>query len=146
MPAGSEASAGTLGGTGTAISLHSTHRQEAIALLRFQLRSLIDGGEKEGGAGGPIQVELSDPPSIWQPRPPAELSQQRAGVIVARPSIETGTAYKAVSKAYSDAVHSVLTGEMSGLEAAAKLEMQLIEITGSRPGPPKTTDNNVRSE
>jgi trehalose/maltose transport system substrate-binding protein len=146
MPAGSEGSAGTLGGTGTAISLHSTHRQEAIALLRFQLRSLIDAGENQGDAGGPIQVELSDPPSISQPRVPAELSKESAGVIVARPSIETGTAYKAVSKAYSDTVHSVLTGEMSGPEAAAKLEKQLIEITGSRPGPPKTADNNMRIE
>ena len=146
MPAGSEGSAGTLGGTGTAISLHSTHRQEAIALLRFQLRSLIDAGEKESGPVGPIQVELSDPPSVSEPRVAPESSKRRASVIVARPSIETGTAYKAVSKAYSDAVHSVLTGELSGPEAAAKLEMQLIDITGFRPGPPKTTDNNARIE
>src|SRR6266852_2039711 len=40
IPGGVEGSAGTLGGTGTAVSLHSTHRQEAIALLRFQLRAL----------------------------------------------------------------------------------------------------------
>ena len=146
MPAGSEGSAGTLGGTGTAISLHSTHRQEAIALLRFQLRSLIDAGEKESGPGGPIQVELSDPPSVSEAGVPAESSKQRGSVIVARPSIETGTTYKAVSKAYSDAVHSVLMGQMSGPEAAAKLEMQLIEITGFRPGPPKPTDNQVRIE
>jgi trehalose/maltose transport system substrate-binding protein len=146
MPAGPEGSAGTLGGTGTAISLHSTHRQEAMALLRFQLRSLIDAGEKESGPGGPIQLELSDPPSISEPGVPPKSSKQGAGVIAARPSIETGTAYKAVSKAYSDAVHSVLIGQMSGPEAAAKLEMQLIQITGFRPGPPKTTDNNARIE
>ena len=137
MPAGSEGSAGTLGGTGTAISLHSTHRQEAIALLRFQLRSLIDAGEKDSGPEGPIQVELSDPPSVSQPGVPAESSQQLSSVIVARPSIETGTNYKAVSKAYSDAVHSVLVGQMSGPEAAAKLEKQLVAITGFRPGPPR---------
>src|SRR6266576_1250867 len=41
MPGGAEGSVGTLGGTGTAVSLHSTHRQEAIALLRFQLRALM---------------------------------------------------------------------------------------------------------
>ena len=67
MPGGTEGSAGTLGGTGTAVSLHSTHRQEAIALLRFQLRSLIDAGEKGGGLGAPNQLELSNPPSISGP-------------------------------------------------------------------------------
>ena len=143
MPGGSQGSAGTLGGTGTAVSLHSSHREEAIALLRFQLRSLIDEGEKDRGVGGPIEVELSNPPSISDPPVPGESSKQRASLIVARPSIETGIAYKAVSKAYSDAVHSVLIGQMSAPEAAAKLEMQLIEITGFHPGPPRTADNKI---
>jgi trehalose/maltose transport system substrate-binding protein len=144
MPGGAEGSAGTLGGTGTAVSSHSTHRQEAIALLRFQLRSLIDEGEKDHGRGAPIQVELSNPPSISDTQGPPESAKQRASVIVDRPSIETGIAYKAVSKAYSDAVHSVLTGQQSAPEAAAKLEKQLMEMTGFPSGPPKVTENNVR--
>jgi trehalose/maltose transport system substrate-binding protein len=143
MPGGTEGSAGTLGGTGTAISSHSTHRQEAIALLRFQLRSLIDEGEKYSGLAAPNQVELSNPPSMADPRVPPELSTQPASVIVARPSIETGSSYKAVSKAYSDAVHAVLAGQDNAPDAAAKLEKQLIAITGFRPGPPRTADNNV---
>src|SRR6266850_6498548 len=53
IPGGAEGSAGTLGGTGTAVSLHSTHREEAIALVRFQLRALMQAGEKEGGSGDP---------------------------------------------------------------------------------------------
>jgi trehalose/maltose transport system substrate-binding protein len=57
--------------------------------------------------------------------------------IVARPSVVTGAAYKQVSKAYIDAVHSVLTGEKKAREAAAELETQLIEITGFRAGPPE---------
>ena len=133
-----------MGGTGTAVSSHSTHRQEAIALLRFQLRSLIDEGEKDHGRGAPIQVELSNPPSISDRQGPPESAKQRARVIVDRPSIETGIAYKAVSKAYSDAVHSVLTGQQSAPEAAAKLEKQLMEMTGFPSGPPKVTENNVR--
>ncbi len=144
LPAGAEDSAGTLGGTGTAISAHSTHRQEAIALLRFQLRNLIDEGETEHRPGGPIQDELFQPPSISEPNASPESSKQRASVIVARPSIETGIAYKAVTKAYSDAVHSVLLGQKSAPEAAAELEKQLIEITGFRPGPPMSTENNAR--
>jgi trehalose/maltose transport system substrate-binding protein len=144
MPGGTDGSAGTLGGTGTAVSSHSTHRQEAIALLRFQLRSLIDEGEKYNGPDAPNQLELSNPPSMADPGVTPESSTQRSTFIVARPSIETGSAYKAVSSTYSDAVHSVLTGQNSAPDAAAKLEKQLIEITGFRPGPPRTADDNVR--
>jgi len=144
MPGGPGGSAGTLGGTGTAVSLHSTHRQEAIALIRFQLRALMQEGEKDDSSGGPMQAEFSDTPSISYPRDPPVSSRQRASVIVARPSIETGSSYKEVSKAYFDAVHSVLTGQRSGPEAATELEKQLIEITGFRAGPAKTTDDNVR--
>jgi trehalose/maltose transport system substrate-binding protein len=131
-----------LGGTGTAVSSHSTHRQEAIALLRYQLRSLIDEGEKGGGVGAANLVELSNPPSISGPLS-AESSKQLSSVIVDRPSTETGGAYKAVSQAYSDAVHSVLIGEKSAPQAAAELERQLIEITGFRPGPPRTTNDKI---
>jgi trehalose/maltose transport system substrate-binding protein len=135
MPGETEGSAGTLGGTGTAISLHSTHRREAVALLRFQLRNLIDAGEKGGDLGGPNQLEVANPPSMPDSRIPPEPSKEP--LIVVRPSIETGTAYKAVSEAYSDAVHSVLVGQMSAPEAAAKLEKQLVAITGFRTGPPR---------
>jgi trehalose/maltose transport system substrate-binding protein len=140
LPGDVEGSTGTLGGTGTGISLHSTHRQEAIALLRFPLRRLIDEGEKDHGRGGPMQDEFFNPPSISEPVISSGASKQRASGIVARPSIETGVAYKAVSKAYSDAVHSVLVGQKSAPEAAAKLEKQLIEITGFRPGPPQDNE------
>jgi trehalose/maltose transport system substrate-binding protein len=141
MPGETEGSAGTLGGTGTAISSHSTHREEAIALLRFQLHNLIDVGEKGSDLGALNPFELSSPPSMSDSRVPPESSKEPASVIVARPSIETGIAYKAVSKAYSDAVHSVLVGQKSAPEAAAELEKQLIEITGFHPGPPRTTNN-----
>ena len=143
MPGGAGGSVGTLGGTGTAVSLHSTHRQEAIALLRFQLRALMQASEKEGGSGGPMQAEFSDPPSISEPHVSPAESNQRAS-IVARPSVATGSTYKQVSKAYIDAVHSVLTGQRRAPEAAAELEKQLIEITGFRAGPPKTVDKMVR--
>jgi len=139
IPGGAGGSAGTLGGTGTAVSLHSTHRLEAIALLRFQLRALMQDGEKENASGGPMQAEFSDPPSILDSRVSAVASNQRAS-IVARPSVVAASAYKQVSRAYIDAVHSVLTAQRKAPEAAAELEKQLIEITGFRAGPPKTAD------
>lgn len=140
MPAGIAGSAGTLGGTGTAISLHSPHRQEAIAMVRFQLRALMQAGEEgDGASGGPDQAEFSNAPSIPDPHSsPAGLND---GVtIVARPSIETGDKYKRVSQAYIDTVHSVLTGQQGAPEAAKEVEKQLIAITGFPAGPPKTAN------
>jgi trehalose/maltose transport system substrate-binding protein len=125
MPGEDVVSAGALGGTGTAVSSHSTHRQEAIALLRFQLRALMQSGNIESGAA--TQAEFSSPPS---------LSDQRAG-IVARPSVEAAKTYKQVSKAYIDTVYSVLTGQRDAAVAAAEMEKQLIDITGFSTGPPK---------
>jgi trehalose/maltose transport system substrate-binding protein len=132
MPGG----AGALGGTGTAVSNNSPHRQEAIALLRFQLRALMKESEEDGGSGGRMQVEFSDPPSISEPFTPRAGSNPEEGIVV-RPSIAAGSKYKEVTKAYFDAVHSVLTRQIGAPEAAAQLEKQLIEITGFRAGPPR---------
>ena len=84
-------------------------------------------------------IEFSDPPSIAEARPGAPAPNSLA-TIVARPSVATGSSYKQVSKAYIDAVHSVLTGERGAPEAAADLEKQLIDITGFNAGLPKTID------
>jgi ABC-type glycerol-3-phosphate transport system substrate-binding protein len=142
MPAGTGGSASALGGTGTAVSLRSTHRREALAFLRFQLRVLMHLNEDDSGSG-PTQADSSDPPSISAPRVFQIASNQRA-VIVARPSVAVGGKYKQVSRAYIDAVHGVLAGQRAAPEAAAELEKQLIEITGFRAGPPETAGKIVR--
>jgi trehalose/maltose transport system substrate-binding protein len=139
MPGGAGGSVGTLGGTGTAVSSHSTHRQEAIALIRFQLRALMQASEADGGSGGPMPAEFSDTPSISKSNV-SQTGMNRRASIVARPSTAAGSTYKQVSQAYFDAVHSVLAGQRSAPDAAAELEKQLIEITGFRAGPPKTVD------
>jgi trehalose/maltose transport system substrate-binding protein len=131
MPGGREGSVGTMGGTGTAVSVHSSHPKEAMALLRFQLRALMQASERDDA--GSRQTESADLPS---------LSTQRSRIVV-RPSIVTGSAYKQVSKAYIDAVHSVLTGQKKARDAAAELEAQLIEITGFSAGPPKKPDQTA---
>jgi trehalose/maltose transport system substrate-binding protein len=142
LPGGAAGSAGTLGGTGTAVSLHSTHRQEAIALLRFQLHALMQASEQNSGTGGPMQAEFSNPPAISDAGA-SPAASDRGASIVARPSIVTGSSYKQVSGAYIDAVHSVLTGKRRAPEAAAELEKQLIVITGFGAGPPSMPDKMV---
>jgi trehalose/maltose transport system substrate-binding protein len=137
LPGGAAGSVGTLGGTGTAVSLHSAHRQEALELLRFQLHALIEAGEKEGG-GNPAQGQFSDAPALVEGQGAAGTNPRAS--IVARPSLAAGRKYKQVSQAYIDAVYSVLKGNQTARQAAAKLERQLIEITGFPAAPPKPAD------
>src|SRR6266404_716286 len=80
MPGGAGGAVGTLGGTGTAVSLHSAHRQEAIALLRFQLRALMQAGDKERDTDL-AQVTFSEPPSISEPFASPARSNQRASIV-----------------------------------------------------------------
>jgi hypothetical protein len=65
------------------------------------------------------------------------MTTQESSRVVVRPSIVAGDAYEGVTKAYSQSVHSVLTGERSAPEAAAALEQQLTQLTGFIAGPPK---------
>jgi hypothetical protein len=62
------------------------------------------------------------------------------GSVVARPSIVAGQHYEEVTRAYIGALHSVLTGERTAPAAAAKLEKELMEITGFKRGPPSRWD------
>ena len=56
--------------------------------------------------------------------------------VVARPSTVAGEKYEEVSRAYIQAVRSVLLGQSRAPEAAASLEQELVRITGFKPGPP----------
>jgi len=143
MPAGAGGSVGALGGTGMAVSIHSMHRSEAIALVRYLLRALMRVGENGGPDGGWSQTELSERSSILE-REASLAGPSRTPVILARPSTATGSKYKEASKAYINAVHSVLAGQTEAGEAAAELEKQLIAITGFRTGPPPAGDKAIR--
>ena len=50
---------------------------------------------------------------------------------VSRPAAVAGSKYEAVSKAYAQALHSVLTRETTAPAAAAALESELVQIMGS---------------
>jgi trehalose/maltose transport system substrate-binding protein len=84
----------------------------------------------------PKELELFEMPVILEPFPQFAQSSQHRGALVARPSIVSGEKYEDVSRAYIRSVHSVLTGENNPSVAAAKLEGELIELTGFKNGPP----------
>ena len=114
IPGGLAGGAGTLGGSGLAVSQHSSHRREAIEFVRFLIRAQIYSNQ-------------------------ADESAVRAKLVI-RPASETGSQYEQVARAYIDTVHSVLTGEKPAPEAAAALEKELVRITGFPIGPPLKRD------
>ena len=136
MPAGAAESAGTLGGSGLAVSQHSPHVPEAIRLVQFLIRAQIQSNQAEDRA-------FVDTPQVqvggavrWDP----ERSAQNASGVVNRPSSVVGNKYEEVSKAYIAAVHSVLTGARGAPDAAAGLEKELVNMTGFRTGPPRLAE------
>jgi trehalose/maltose transport system substrate-binding protein len=135
MPGGAAGSAGTLGGSGLAVSQHSPHVAEAIRLVQFLIRAQIQSNLVEDRA-------FVDTPQVQVDSRSASFgkSAQNTSGVVNRPSSVVGDKYEDVSRAYISAVHSVLTGEKGAPEAAAGLEKVLVQMTGFRTGPPKSTD------
>lgn len=135
---GSEAGrAGTLGGSGLAVSRTSAHPREAIELIGFLLRRDVQFRRTLEHSQPPREPELYELPVILEPYPQLPKLSQHGSGVVTRPSLVTGQRYEDVSRAYIGAVHSVLTREQDAPQAAAALEKELIRITGFRKGPPK---------
>lgn len=140
MPGGPGGQAGTLGGSGIAVSRHSIKREEAVELVRFLIREEIRSNQQEqASANLPAQPRVSNLPSLSDPRNFSEMPGSLRSGIVSRPSGVVGEKYDQVTRAYIAAVHSVLTGQSGPREAAADLEKVLLQMTGFSAGPPKTT-------
>jgi len=137
IPAGPLGWGGTLGGSGLAVSQHSSHRKEAIELIRFLIRAQIHSNQvEESTVVNPSDIQSL--PSVSNAnRNPEEVVRAR---LVIRPSTETGSQYEQIARAYMDAVHSVLAGEKPAPQAAAALEKKLVAITGFKTGPPLSGD------
>ena len=133
IPGGLTGGAGTLGGSGLAVSQHTSHRREAIELVRFLIRAQIHSNQADESAVVHVRnLYSAGSISAASSTPETEIRAK----LVSRPSNETGSEYERVARAYIDTVHSVLTGEKSALEGAAALEKELVGITGFPIGPP----------
>jgi trehalose/maltose transport system substrate-binding protein len=133
IPGGVMGSAGTLGGSGLAVSRYSVHYKEAIDLVRFLIRAQIRSNNEASAAV--TQPAIGNSSSASHEKHKAEESARNTPRLVIRPSSEAGTHYEQVTRAYIDAVHAVLTGEKSASEAAADIEKKLVQITGFKTGP-----------
>ena len=137
LPGGTAGRVGTLGGAGLAVSRFSAHPREALELVRYLGGSAVQTKRSRALAQPPTLMDLYEQPAVLQPNPRYALVGQgfRSG-LVRRPSNVTGKKYQDVTNAYIKAVHSVLTREKSGPEAAASLENELVRITGFKKGSP----------
>lgn len=147
LPAGLEGSAGTLGGWQLLVSSYSAHPKEAVELVQYlasretQLRLSREFGYM------PSRPDLYDDPQILQANPYFQwLKGDFEQMAVPRPSGPSGDKYLAVSDAYKQSVHRILTGEQDAAAAMAQLERELAQITGlpvRRPNKPIPVDTSL---
>jgi trehalose/maltose transport system substrate-binding protein len=132
MPAGSVARVAVLGGAGVAISRYSKYLQQDVALIRFVRRKELEQFREKSLS---LQWVIYDAPDTRESVRVSLVAASRA-IVAARPTNVSGAHYAQVSIAYSEAVHSVLTGKKKAPDAASELEQDLVKISGLHPGPP----------
>jgi trehalose/maltose transport system substrate-binding protein len=139
LPAGTSARVADVGSYALGISRTSSHPAEAVKLIRFMLRKQAEfraahrekPGRKEEFFEVPLAMRTIYP---WWCKP----GESAGSVTVLRPSAVAGFHYEAVSKAYSHALHAVLTRESTAPAAAAALESELVAIMGKSEAQPGT--------
>jgi trehalose/maltose transport system substrate-binding protein len=137
IPGGAQGWAGTLGGSGLAVSRNSVHPKEATEFVRFLIREQIQLSKEWLNAFSITQPEDYVQPSVGDAHNASAGLTQPRSTLIGRPSSVTGRKYEEVTRAYINAVHSVLAGEKAANATAAELEKQLVSITGFQIGPPR---------
>ena len=137
VPAGKSARVATIGGYALGISRFSAHRAEAVKFIQFLFRKHAERtathAEKPDRRGQYFEVPLVMREIYpWWCKP----GESGGSEIVSRPSGVAGSNYEAVSKAYTHALHSVLTRESTAPVAAAALENELVRIMNNNNAQP----------
>jgi trehalose/maltose transport system substrate-binding protein len=133
LPAGIAGHFGTLGGGGYGVSRSSIHRKEAVMLVQYLCGRQAELHRSHVASEPPPIMDLYNEPEVILANPYfSAFKRAYLKGIVRRPSTVAGKNYPAVSQAYFEAVHSVLTRERKAPEAASELERRLVQITGGR--------------
>jgi len=135
MPRGRAGISGTLGGNGYGVSRYSLHPHEAAMFVRFLCGHKEQLRRAQSPEEPPSIPALYNDPSVLAANPYfADVLQVFQQGIALRPSAVTGKAYPEVSRAYSEAVHAVLTHKKTAEAATADLQRELARITGLKAG------------
>ncbi len=133
VPAGKAARVATIGGYALGISRFSAHRAEAIKFIQFLFRKHAEfiavGRPKKSGR----KIAYFEVPTVMKEIYPwwCKPGESGGSEVISRPSAVAGSNYEAVSKAYTNALHSVLARESTAPAAAAALESELVRIMGN---------------
>ena len=129
-----------MGGYALGISRSSAHRAEAVKFIQFLLRKQAEFMASTHPEKPGRKVEYFEVPLVMKEIYPWWYKPGESGgsEIVSRPSAVAGSNYEAVSKAYTHALHSVLTRESTAPAAAAALENELVRIMGTDRAQPGT--------
>jgi trehalose/maltose transport system substrate-binding protein len=129
------------------VSRYARHPREAVMLVRYLCRRDVQLRRAPLICETPTITDLFNDPALAKANPCfAKEKEAYEKWVVSRPSRVTGRQYPEVSRAYYEAVHSVLTGSKGAAEAAADLEAKLVLITGFETKPPGGFPRNEPSE
>ncbi len=130
FPGGKSARVATLGAYSLAISRTSAHRAEAVELIQFLIRKQAQLMASTHLERPGRKVEFFEVPLVMRKIYPwwCKAGESAGSTVILRPSVVAGANYEAVSRAYSHALHSVLTRQSTASAAAAALENELIGI------------------
>jgi trehalose/maltose transport system substrate-binding protein len=133
LPAGKSARVADLGAYSLGISRTSAHRAEAVQLIQFLTRKQAQSRAAPHVERSGRKVEYFEVPLVMKSIYPwwCKPGESAGSTVLLRPSTVAGSNYGAVSKAYSRALHSVLTRQSSAPAAAAALQSELVRIMGS---------------
>ena len=135
LPAGKAGMATTLGGQGYGVSRYSAHPREAAMLVRFLTGRDEQARRCRKSSNPPTIPELYKDPEILAQNPyfATILMSYRQGATV-RPSTAAGKKYPDVSRAYFEAVYTVLSHKKFSAQAAAGLQEKLNAILQTSAG------------
>lgn len=133
IPGGASGKVRSLGGGGIAVSRYSEHREAAVATLRYLISSAVQIERAKRQGTVPTLQSLQNRADIMINTPfHGPFAGQVMNGVLARPSAIIGRSYNKASRAYFEAIRSVLMRRSTPENALASLEAQLVQITGFR--------------
>jgi trehalose/maltose transport system substrate-binding protein len=113
------------------VSKYSAQVEAAVKLVRYLSRRDTELKRLRTYSGVPTIPDWYQDPGVRAATPYLDSVQKvYKETFAARPSAVTGEKYSEVSRAYFEAVHSVLTRQKTAADAAGNLREQLVRITG----------------
>jgi len=136
MPAGNAGYAWTFGGMGLAVSRYSLNPGAAVQVIRYLSSPEAQRRRLTTISSIPSRTSLlSDASLLRNTAFNGWLSQHWQEGMFARPSAQTGKKYDAISRAYSKAVHDVISGKQEAHQAMTQLHSELVSIMQTRNAP-----------